>query len=149
MFVFHLALMSCSRYEDIKKFEVENIGNSNFSIHHSELYENEKLVIKLNDKITYTEEPKTINYKVWKFYNFPFRISKIEVKSWQNGKQILNRIIIDTTHKPKEIIISVPYPKGLMKFKFPPNWGYIPIEKSERQIRCEYYSPKDLQRKWY
>ena len=133
--------IQCSRNCDIKDFQVKYIGYSNFTISHKEIFPNEKLVIIINDKFIYKYGPKKISYWNINHYKLPEIAKKIVLKSFYQNKIILNKTFFDITNTSKEIIISVPYPKSFKnkKYTFPPKFGNISIEESERDINLIYY----------
>lgn len=134
-------LISCSFTSDINKYEVEYMGYSNFSIYQRELFPYEELIITVNDKYVYKYNKQKINYWEIHYYKLPEIVTKIEVKSFYQNKIILNKTIVDTVNTSKEIIITVPYPKKYKnkKFDFPPKWGDLSIEESERDISLRHY----------
>lgn len=134
-------LIQCSSNCDIRDFQVEYVGYSNFSISHAEMHKDEELIITINDKFIYKYGPKKTNYWVVTHYKLPNIATKIEVKSIYKNRMILNRTIFDTVNTSKEIIISVAYPKKYKNktYAFPPKWGHISIEESDRDINLRHY----------
>jgi hypothetical protein len=139
--VFVFFLTGCSFTSDINEYKVEYKGYSNFTINQSEIFPYEELFITVNDKFIYYYGNQKIPYWNMHYYKLPETATKIEVKSVYQNKIILNKIIFDTVNTSKEIFISVPYPKKFKnkKFIFPPKWGPLRIEESERDIRLIHY----------
>ena len=141
MLCFNLAVISCSFTSEIKQYEVEHKGYSNFTINHRELFPYEELFITVNDKYIYKYGLQKINYWNIKYYKLPENVTKIEVKTIYRGKVILNKTFFDKAFKNKEVIITVPYPKKYKNkvFKMPPKYKKFSIEEAERDINLKYY----------
>ena len=131
-------IISCSTKDKVDKYEIQYLCKSNFAIIHWGLYKYEKLQIIINNKYVYEEEElDSLSLIINRYYKLPENVTRVDVKSWYNNKLVLNKIILDSTQFPKKLIISTPIPKSMEYVPFGTKLGFIPIQKSKRDIRIK------------